>query len=230
MNHGYLLDDTVNLCILRTTAQVNMSAASRDRPQNPLFDQALRKHLESLGAEDREAFEQCTAGDVIATVQLLDSSHAAQSRTRRFLVRFAAVVRPLESYFDLVSNVVGSIPGAQLGAIVFGALRFLVKAIDGLSGYFERIVGVLEEISQSLSYYQDYAVEIYRDSTPVQQALADVYHDIILVCSAVRDVFLKRGGAARCECHRVCAHFKLIPGTGLITMGTYVCQLGCLFG
>ena len=32
------------------------------------------------------------------------------------------------------------------------------------------------------------------------QALADVYHDVILVCSAVRDIFLKRGGAARCEC------------------------------
>ena len=30
-------------------------------------------------------------------------------------------------------------------------------------------MGVLEEISQSLPYYQDYAVEIYRDSAPVQQ-------------------------------------------------------------
>ncbi|KAH9007206.1 hypothetical protein EDB86DRAFT_65044 [Lactarius hatsudake] len=174
-----------------------MAAMSRHRPQNPLFDQALRNHLGSLRTEDREAFEHCTAGDVIAAVQQLNSSHSAQSRTRRFLVRFAAVVRPLESYFDLVSNLVGSIPGAQLGAIVFGALRFVVKAVNGLSDYFERIVGILEEISQSLPYYQDYAVEIYRDSVPVQQALADVYRDIILVCSAVRDVFLKRGGAAR---------------------------------
>ncbi|KAH9041800.1 hypothetical protein EDB84DRAFT_1559566 [Lactarius hengduanensis] len=170
---------------------------SRHRPQNPLFDQALRNHLESLRTEEREAFEHCTAGDVIAAVQQLNSSHSAQSRTRRFLVRFAAVVRPLESYFDLVSNLVGSIPGAQLGAIVFGALRFVVKAVNGLSDYFERIVGILEEIYQSLPYYQDYAVEIYRDSFPVQQALADVYRDIILICSAVRDVFLKRGGAAR---------------------------------
>ncbi|KAH9172185.1 hypothetical protein EDB89DRAFT_1002872 [Lactarius sanguifluus] len=174
-----------------------MAAMSRHRPQNPLFDQALRNHLESLRTEDREAFEHCVAGDVIAAVHQLNSSHSAQSRTRRFLVRFAAVVSPLESYFDLVSNVVDSIPGAQLGAIVFGALRFVVKAVNGLSDYFERIVGILEEISQSLPYYQDYAVDIYRDSVPVQQALADVYHDIILVCSAVRDVFLKRGGAAR---------------------------------
>jgi len=104
-----------------------MAAASRDRPQNPVFDQVLRKHLESLRTEDREAFEHCTAGDVIAAIQQLNSSHAAQSPTRRFLESFAAVVRPLESYFDLVSNVVGSIPGAQLGAIVFGALRFVVK-------------------------------------------------------------------------------------------------------
>jgi hypothetical protein len=104
-----------------------MAAASGDRPKNPLFDEALRKHLESLRIEDREAFEHCSARDVIAAVQQLNSSHAAQSRTRRFLVRFAAVIKPLESYFDLVSNVVGSIPGAQLGAIVFGALRFVVK-------------------------------------------------------------------------------------------------------
>ena len=104
-----------------------MASPSSDRLQNPLFDQALRKHLESLRPEDREAFEQCTAGDIIAVVQQLNGSHAAQSHTRRFLVRFVAVVRPLESYFDIVSNVVGSIPGAQLGAIVFGALRFVVK-------------------------------------------------------------------------------------------------------
>ncbi|KAI9448408.1 hypothetical protein H4582DRAFT_2051866 [Lactarius indigo] len=170
-----------------------MAAMSRHGPQNPLFDQALRNHLESLRTEDREAFEHCSAGDVIAAVQQLNSSHSAQSRTRQFLVRFVAVVRPLESYFDLVSNVVGSIPGAQLG---IDRVRS-AQAVNGLSDYFERIVGILEEISQSLPYYQDYAVEIYRDSVPVQQALADVYHDIILVCSAVRDVFLKRGGAAR---------------------------------
>ena len=104
-----------------------MAAASSDRAQNPLFDQALRNHLESLRTEDREAFEHCTAGDVITAVQQLNSSHAVQSHTRRFLDRFTAVVRPLESYFDIMSNIVGSIPGAQLGAIVFGALRFVVK-------------------------------------------------------------------------------------------------------
>jgi hypothetical protein len=167
-----------------------MVAASSDRPQNPLFDQALRKHLESMQAGDKEAFKHCSAKDVIAVVQQLNSSHAAQSRTRRFLVRFAAIISPLESYFDLVSNIAGSIPGAQLGAIVFGALRFVVKvwcchtfpphnlflictthpkAVSGLSDHFERIVGVLEEISQSLPFYQDYAVEIYRDSVRVQQ-------------------------------------------------------------
>lgn len=108
-------------------AQANMATASGDKPKHPLFDQALRKHIESLQKEDRDAFEHCSAGDVIAAVQQLNNSHAAQSRTRRFLARFAAVIRPLDSYFDLVSNVVGSIPGAQLGAIVFGALRFVVK-------------------------------------------------------------------------------------------------------
>lgn len=110
-----------------------MAAASSDRPKNPLFDKALQKHLESLRTEDKDAFEHCSAGDVIAAVQQLNSSHAAQSRTRRFLVRFASVIRPLESYFDLVSNVIGSIPGAQLGAIVFGALRFVVKVLLCLS-------------------------------------------------------------------------------------------------
>ena len=107
-------------------AQANMTA-SGDKLKNPLFDQALQKHLESLRTEDRDAFERCSAEDVIAAVQQLDSSHIAQSRTRQFLVRFAAIIRPLESYFNLVSNVVGSIPGGQLGAIVFGALSFVVK-------------------------------------------------------------------------------------------------------
>ncbi|SRR6266404_1590451 len=103
-----------------------VASGTSSKLQNPLFDQVLRKHLESLRTEDREAFEHCTARDVIAAVQHLNIQ-AEQSRTRRFLARFVAVVRPLETYFDVVNNVVGSIPGAQLGAIVFGALRFVVK-------------------------------------------------------------------------------------------------------
>jgi len=39
-------------------------------------------------------------------------------------------------------------------------------------------VGVLEEISQLLPYYQDYAVEIYRDSAPVQQ----VGYTLLVAC------------------------------------------------
>ena len=104
-----------------------MPTTSSSRPRNPLFDEALEKHLQSLRTEDRKAFENCTAGEVIAVVQELNSSHAAKSHTRRLLGRFVAIVRPLESYFDIVSNIVGSVPGAQFGAIAFGALRFVVK-------------------------------------------------------------------------------------------------------
>ncbi|KAI0301911.1 hypothetical protein B0F90DRAFT_1667745 [Multifurca ochricompacta] len=147
--------------------QASIAPASSSGQHNPLFDQALQKHLESLQPEDKQAFENCTAEDVLATVEQLNSNYAAQS----------------------LSNIAASIPGAQIGAIVWGALKFVIKTINAISDHFERIVGVLEEIAQSLPFYQDYALGFI--------ALADVYNDILVVCSAVRRVFLKRGGALR---------------------------------
>ena len=58
---------------------------------------------------------------------VLSSTHAAQSRARRYLIRFAGVVRPLQTYLDLVGNVAGSLPGMQLGGVVWGALLFVIK-------------------------------------------------------------------------------------------------------
>lgn len=94
---------------------------------NPLFDQALAKHLVALPPEDREAFQSSTAEDVIAAAKQLSSTHAAQSRVRRYLVRFASVVRPIQVYLDLVGNVAGSLPGVQLGGVVWGGLLFVIK-------------------------------------------------------------------------------------------------------
>ena len=110
------------------SATSSSTSINRHENSNPLLDQALRKHIESLQPEDRAAFEHCTAEEVIAAAERLSSAHAAQSRTRRYLARFVDIVKPLESYFDLVGNVVGSLPaGAQLGGIVWGALRFVIK-------------------------------------------------------------------------------------------------------
>jgi len=112
-----------------TTIAPSASASARptQNTSNPLLDQALKRHLESLQPEDREAFEQCTAEDVIAAAEQLSSAHTAQSRARRYLARFADVVRPLEAYFDLIGGVIGLVPGAQLVGVVWGALRFVVQ-------------------------------------------------------------------------------------------------------
>jgi len=161
--------------------------------KTPLFDQVYENISSLYGTEDREAFEHCTARDVIAAVQHLNIQ-AEQSRTRRFLARFVAVVRPLETYFDVVNNVVGSIPGAQLGAIVFGALRFVVKVYCchtlSLRNFFLMLHSTQppydrpsvdyrttsSESWESWRRYLSYSLIIkimqlrfYRDSAPVQQ-------------------------------------------------------------
>ena len=118
-----------------SAAASSSTSTNRHENSNPLLDQALRKHLESLQPEDRAAFEHCTAEEVIAAAERLSSAHAAQSRTRRYLARFVDIVGPLESYFDLVGNAAGSLPvGTQLGGIVWGALRFVIKV--WLARYF----------------------------------------------------------------------------------------------
>jgi hypothetical protein len=107
------------------------TSTNEHETSNPLLDQALRKHLESLQPEDRAAFEHCTAEEVIAAAERLNSGHAAHSRSRRYLARFVDIIRPMETYFDLVGNMVGPVgslhAGAKLGGIIWGALRFVIK-------------------------------------------------------------------------------------------------------
>jgi hypothetical protein len=106
------------------------SSTNRTEVSNPLLEEALRKHLESLQPEERAAFEHCTPKEVIDAVAQLDIEHA-KDPTRRYLARFMKIVEPLEKYFDLVGNMVGPLgslhAGAKLGGIVWGALRFVVK-------------------------------------------------------------------------------------------------------
>jgi hypothetical protein len=107
------------------------SSTNKNETSNPLLNQVFRKHLELLQSEDRAAFESCTAEEVIAEAERLNNEHAARSRTRRCLARFVDVVRPLETYFDVVGNMAGPVgslhAGAQLGGIVWGALMFVIK-------------------------------------------------------------------------------------------------------
>ncbi|KAI0059375.1 hypothetical protein BV25DRAFT_1890024, partial [Artomyces pyxidatus] len=156
---------------------------------NPLFDRALRKHLESLQPEDRAAFSHATPEDVLEEAELCNKRHQTQSKVRRFALRFSNVVHPLQTFFCAVDSGVSSNP--EIGGIVWGALRFVLQVVQNFSSYFERMVEVLEQITRDLPFYQDYAVELYRDSPRVQQALADVYNDILVTCITVRQIYLK---------------------------------------
>ena len=104
---------------------------NRTQISNPLLEQALQKHFESLQPEDRAAFEHCTAEEVIDAVKQLDRKHAKNNPRHRYLTHFMNIVRSLETYFDLIGNMVGPIgslhAGATLGGIVWGAIRFVVK-------------------------------------------------------------------------------------------------------
>jgi hypothetical protein len=116
---------------LATASSSTGNSTSKTQTSNPLLEQALQKHFESLQPEERAAFEHCTAEEVIDAVKQLDSEHAKNDPTRKYLTRFMNIVRPLETYFDLVGNMVGPIgslhAGAKLGGIVWGALRFVIK-------------------------------------------------------------------------------------------------------
>ena len=110
-------------------AESSTSTSGGSQTANPPFEQALARSLEGLPQEDREAFQSSTAEDIIAAVEQLNSEHEAQSRGRRYLERFTGIVSPLREYFDVITTATESIPAAQLGGVVWGALLFMIQVL-----------------------------------------------------------------------------------------------------
>ncbi|KAI0051325.1 hypothetical protein FA95DRAFT_317090 [Auriscalpium vulgare] len=178
--------------------QLHTPATSPSTPtqplSNPIFDRAIQDHLKLLDDSERRDFIASTPDDVRNVAAGYHAGHG-QSRFLLCVQRVSRVIAPLEQFFSAVDNGVSSNP--VLAGIVWGALRFVMQAIRGVSAHLGKIGNVLEEIAEALPHYQDYAVILFSNSQRVMEGLAGVYGDILLTCTTIRRIYMRAQGKRR---------------------------------
>ena len=67
-----------------------------------------------------------------------------------------------------------------------------MKSARSFNQYFEKVVSMIERLSDSFSRYQEYEV-LLRGDERFQEALAAVYYDILVFLKKAKQAFTARG-------------------------------------
>ncbi|KAK0185837.1 hypothetical protein F5146DRAFT_1227498 [Armillaria mellea] len=153
--------------------------------RNKAFELALQRHLDNLGVKPGLPwFQVSDPREIVDFIQGQQNAYQKTSKLHRSVDYWnSKIIQPLQQFFTAVDQGVASHP--EIGGIVWGCVRFIIETLSSHSRYFNKIVSVLEVISQDLHSYHQYATLLYRDSDVVQTALADVYGGILGVCQVV---------------------------------------------
>ncbi|KAK0447871.1 uncharacterized protein EV420DRAFT_1647613 [Desarmillaria tabescens] len=132
---------------------------------NKAFDQALQKYLVSV----RPTFTPSHPDEVLKVVR----TYVETNRLHRSM--------------DWAASGVSLNP--EIAGAVWGCIKFIFTVVCNYSAYFNKITTVLKDVSRRLHFYQAYAVDLYKNSSRVQEALADAYGSILKFCFKVDCIF-----------------------------------------
>ncbi|KAK0185840.1 hypothetical protein F5146DRAFT_1227501 [Armillaria mellea] len=179
---------------LRSSAP-QMPEASVLRTPNKAFELALQKHLNNLGFKPTW-FQASDPQEIVDFIQGQQNTYQKTSKLHQSVDYWnSKIIGPLRQFFTAIDQGVSSHP--EFGGIVWGCIRFIIETLSSHTRYFNKIIKVLEDISQGLHSYHQYATLLYWDSNMVQTALADVYGAILSVCQVVHHCFYEDGQIPR---------------------------------
>ena len=130
--------------------------------------------------------------DVLRQAREFDEQQAKKSFTRRCTQRISPFLKFVTVYSSLVTSLVQYAPAPT--SIVWGGVMSVVQLMVQYTSYFEKIVALFEEIGEILSPFTKYAENLYSQKPSVQDALAELYGDLLQFVSTATSVFLNRKG------------------------------------
>ncbi|KAI1376305.1 hypothetical protein F4677DRAFT_419535 [Hypoxylon crocopeplum] len=188
-------------------------AAKEQRPLHGPFSQAANDFVNSLTPKDKAVFLEFKTGEssetMVHDLRERVKKYQAHKKLYHLCQRVERVSSALSPFFDVVNIFIQSNP--EYSALVWGAIRLVFLLGSNYTSFLEKVLVMLEKISDCLPAYEDYYQRLLdrkrrRSSSPdsddrvdedrqeprVVKALGLVYTDIVMFCQRACKIFTTR--------------------------------------
>lgn len=224
LTHNSTVDSTVSQPAVTSTAApssqlatlavpaVDLPTAIIDPPTNPAFLAATKKHLDKLSIVERQAFLQANAtitpDSLLGKIRTLDKQHALTSSYRPHAERIARFLSLLDRLLGGVAIAIQANP--DISSIAVGGIKLITDIAVGFTKYFGKLTDMFNRLSETIVPLERYAECI--ELLNVENALIDVYGDILDFCKASSALFLDQNGRSKVPTTlRVFLHSQWVP-------------------
>ncbi|KAK6538895.1 hypothetical protein TWF694_010452 [Orbilia ellipsospora] len=158
-------------------------------PNDPMT-LACTRYAALLTPKELASYQHATAEDLELEVRRLETHRLKSSKSFRIGKSIQPLVEFLKRHSEAVDTMVQANP--YPAALVWGSFKVLLTVASHHIHYFDKLVGMLRNIGDTLDIYREYEV-VLKTSTKVQDRLQSVYFDILSFLHKAKKVFQKRG-------------------------------------
>ncbi|TIA09752.1 hypothetical protein D6C80_08436, partial [Aureobasidium pullulans] len=155
---------------------------------------AIQNHLNKLPEQDKERFRQASATitdeNLLSNIRKLNDQHKSDSLFRRHADKLSKFLGLLDRLLGSVAIAIQADPG--IASIPVGGVRLIVDLAKGFSEFFDKLVTLLDHISDLMMPLQEYVNSVH--IPVIASALTTIYGDLLDICKQTSDMFLDKEG------------------------------------
>ena len=174
------------------------SAVAKASPGNSALQLAIQRHLDKIPDDEKEAFRKASAEitqhGLISRVKAYDEAHKQASSFRSQAERLSKFLDVLDRFMGGIAIGIQAYP--EISSLVVGAVRIVLDLAIHFVAFFGKLTDMICQLEEYLWPLSDYDAAS-RDLDHIQEAVANIYGDLLDFCRRARDVFADRNGKPR---------------------------------
>ena len=159
---------------------------------------AWRAKLAKASQTERDMFLEYKAGDLQQYATAIESSvkdHGKNSRALRVAHLLNPLFETMNMYAPIAQTMIQADPTSS--SLILGAITCVMAISKRFEEYQEKIAKMLSEMLGKLEILTKYGENIYKNNGQMQQAIIDVYGDVLDFCVQASRLFLDDKGNER---------------------------------
>jgi ankyrin repeat domain-containing protein 50 len=181
-----------------TNASTVTGALENEASRNCALKLAIEKHLDALPEAEKEVFRESskkmTEDNLVLRIKTCDARHERHSRFRPQAETLSKFLGLLNRFMAGIA--IGIQANPDISSIIVGAVRVVIDLAINFVTFFIRLSEMLSRFGDFLGPLTEYA-KASEQKTLVRETLANVYGDLLRLCTHARSVFIDERGAER---------------------------------
>lgn len=181
-----------------TNTNTATGTSENQESRNCALKLAIEKHLDALPEADKDVFRESskklTEDDLILHIKACDASHERHSRFRPQAETLSKFLGLLDRFMAGIA--IGVQANPDISSIIVGAVRVVIDLAINFVTFFTRLSEIFSRFGDFLGPLTEYA-KASEQKTLVRETLANVYGDLLRLCTQARNVFIDERGVER---------------------------------